>query len=71
MPQKIQRKYTMEQCMDLMKSCGNSYEFFKRYRMAYHSIPKDILFKHFDIRNEIIQEMRKYDTTIKYAYGIQ
>lgn len=70
MPQKIRSKYTMEQCMDLMKSCGNSYEFFKRYRMAYHSIPKDILFKHFDIRNEVIQEMRKYDTWSEFLGGI-
>ena len=70
MPQKIRTKYTIEQCMDLMKSCGNSYEFFKRHRMAYHSIPIDILCKHFNIRDEVIQEMRKYDTWSEFRNGI-
>ena len=70
MPQKIRNKYTMEQCMDLMKFWGSMYEVFKRYRLAYHSIPKDILFKHFDIRNEVIQEMHKYDIWSEFLGGV-
>ena len=70
MPQKIQANYSIEQCMRLMNSCSNSYEFFKQYRTAYHKIPTDILYAHFNIRDEIKQEMRKYDTWSEFLNGI-
>ena len=69
MPQKIQTNYSIEQCIDIMNSCSNSYEFFKQHRVAYHRIPLEVIYKHFNIQDEIKQEMRKYDTWTEFLNG--